>query len=376
MKEIKEITVFCEQGDSALLSTWSNVPYFLTETLMKKGIKVNRVNLSPKVNKIHKFIYKSFNAVAKGVFRNKFYTYRRTGLYFYLTKLKIKRAIRRYSNTDAFVFTTYNLSAKGLTSKPVLLFSDWTLDYDMRFFNVRTPDKEEQRFINRQNRNIEEADIVISLFPGMAKDMQERYTNPHIYYIGNVINALCEPDKACVKRKAEKTDILFVGNKNYKQGAMELIDAFAALKKELPLLSLHIIGMNDNDFSHLPEDVHCYGYLNKSKESERKKYYEFLEKASLFVNTRPKWGAFSASIEAMYFYTPVIVNPYGEFVNTFGENLSFGVFHKDGSLDKEIKSILLNADYENMAIAAHEVSKGFTWDRFVENMMDKLVLAE
>lgn len=53
--QIKEINVFTN-GDALKLSTWSNFPYFFTETLEEKGIKVNRINIQP--NKIFKTIYR------------------------------------------------------------------------------------------------------------------------------------------------------------------------------------------------------------------------------------------------------------------------------------------------------------------------------
>jgi hypothetical protein len=53
--QLKEINVFT-YGNASKLSTWSNVPYFFTETLEEKGIKVNRINIQP--NKIFKTIYR------------------------------------------------------------------------------------------------------------------------------------------------------------------------------------------------------------------------------------------------------------------------------------------------------------------------------
>jgi hypothetical protein len=53
--QLKEINVFT-YCNASKLSTWSNVPYFFTETLEEKGIKVNRINIQP--NKIFKTIYR------------------------------------------------------------------------------------------------------------------------------------------------------------------------------------------------------------------------------------------------------------------------------------------------------------------------------
>ncbi len=61
LSELKEITVFCEQGDSSQIRTWSNVPYFFTRALEAHGVKVNRVNLHPSSNLAHKLFYKLWN---------------------------------------------------------------------------------------------------------------------------------------------------------------------------------------------------------------------------------------------------------------------------------------------------------------------------
>jgi len=55
MSKIKELTIFTS-GDSGKISTWSNIPYFFTQTLLSKGIKINRVNISPSI-----FFSKFFN---------------------------------------------------------------------------------------------------------------------------------------------------------------------------------------------------------------------------------------------------------------------------------------------------------------------------
>lgn len=41
----KEV-IFFTKGDSADISTWSNVPYFFTRTLEEKGVTVHRVNMT------------------------------------------------------------------------------------------------------------------------------------------------------------------------------------------------------------------------------------------------------------------------------------------------------------------------------------------
>ncbi len=378
-KQLKEITVLCEQGDSAKLSTWSNVPYFLTTTLEKRGIKVNRVNLHPGTCRLHKLFYKLWNVFSKGIFRNKYYTYRRTGIYFYLTERKIRHAIRQYPDSNAFLFTTYNVSSKPFIDKPVMLFGDWTADYEARFFKGLKPSElpyHEKKFIKRQNRNIETADCVVCLFPGMAKDMQTVYKNRNIHYIGNVVNALYEPSDTIIDAKEQGTDILFVGKKHYLKGALELLEAFELVKTKIPNARLHIIGMKSSRFKSLPEGATCYGYLSKDNPDQCRQYYKLLNKCRLFINTTPKWGAFSASVEAMYYYTPVIITPYGEFTNTFGSTIDFGSFHNpdDGSerLADKICQSLTDSQFRQKAIKAHDAVAEMSWDNFATRLTNLL----
>lgn len=375
---IKEITVFCEQGDPAEIRTWSNVPYFLTRTLEEHGVKVNRVNLHPGTNRFHKLFYKLWNVFAKGVFRNKYYTYRRTGIYFRLTERRIRKAVRRYPESGAFLFTCYNFSTKKYSGKPLVLFSDWTADYDARFFKGTEPEKlpyHERKFIRRQRDCIESADSVVCLFPDMAADMQRVYRNPNIRYIGNVVNTLCEPDKERIlPLKKQGREILFVGKKHYLKGAEELLEAFAALRKEIPDAKLHIIGMRADKFKELPEGVVCYGYLDKGNPNACRTYYGLMEKCRLFINTTPKWGAFSASVEAMYHYMPVIVTPYGEFTATFGTEIPFGCYHSEtsgsGGLYREMSRLLDDGNFEKRAEAAHNAVEAMTWNNFVNRLLD------
>ncbi len=377
--KIKEITLFCEQGDSTKISTWSNVPFFLARALEERGIKVNRVNLHPGSNGFHKAFYKLWNVFAKGVFRNKYYTYRRSGIYYFLMERRIRKALKQYPNADLCLFTTYNFTSADYSDKPVLLFNDWTADYDARHFKGIDPSMlpyHQRKFIQRQAHCIETATSVVSLFPGMVADMRNVYKNKNINYVGNVVNSLYEAGPASVEVKKSECEILFVGKKHYLEGAQELLEAFARLRKMRPEARLHIIGMKEKKLGVLPEGAVCYGYLDKGDPDACKTYYKLMRNCRLFINTTPKWGAFSASIEAMYHYMPVIITPYSEFVNTFGKNIDFGVYHAESAgadvLCREMLELLDNRNFETLADAAHTAVAGFKWETFVGNMLKTL----
>lgn len=140
-------------------------------------------------------------------------------------------------------------------------------------------------------------------------------------------------------------------------------------------LSLDIIGMSNDDFGHLPDFVHCHGYLHKDIEEENILYYRLMSDAKVLVNPTPVWAGFSSMIEAMYFATPIIVSPYEDFVAIFGHNISFGCYNREfevSSLMNNLESVINNPSYEFMCQEAHRVTKGFTWKAYVDRLLDVL----
>ena len=373
---IKEVTVF-SPGDSRSLTCWSNVPYLFTESLEKKGIKVNRVNIYS--NKyIRKTVWKYlFAPIVRFIYKEHAYTYDQTSLNRWLTKLKIEKAQRKFKNSDLNILISYDYLPKD-SSVPNVLFCDWTFEYLLKRLR-REPCNWEKKEIESQKRIIEKADFVVSLFPDVTEYMKNRYENKRIYYLGqNVINNVyghsIEKDQI-IKAKCNSQILLFIGGLGYLGGAKMLISSFQSLKCQYPELELHIVGLSGSHFKFLPKDVYCYGYLDKSKDNDRNHYYELLKKAKIFVNPTPVWGGYSATVEAMYFYTPVVVSNYSSFVETFGRDISFGSYIEENKIEvlSRLLSALLELDenaYYTKCINAHEVVKSFTWDSFTDKFLE------
>ncbi|HAH58014.1 MAG TPA: hypothetical protein DCL86_07695 [Bacteroidales bacterium] len=371
---MKEITVFAS-GDSSQIKTWSHIPYFFTTSLTHKGIKVNRVSLKP--NRLMRAAFDfSFTFLLRKLLKNTTYDYFRSGLHFAIVRHQIKKAIRQFPDSDAFAFLTFSFSTAGLSQKPSIQLCDWTYDYYFKYFKNRKPDFFEKQSIKREDKQIQGTDCVISLFPRVAEYMKARYGSEKVHYLGNVINALFEPGKEEIfhlKRNSGK--LLFVGSKKYIEGAEALIKAFELLKPAYSELSLHLIGIDESDIKHQPAHVFCYGYLDKALEEEKERYYDLLKEARIFINTTPKWAAFSASIEAMYYYTPVVVPPYEEFKTTFGATIDFGVYCEDNTpqlIAQSIKDILNHRNYEALCNQAHESVKAYTWDAYTDKIIEKI----
>ena len=206
--------------------------------------------------------------------------------------------------------------------------------------------------------------------------MKKQYKNKNIYYLGNVVNSIIDTSESnIIEGKTGSNDLLFIGGKHYIEGAKSLIKAYTILKSEYPNLLLHIVGMESKDFDNVPAGVYCYGYLDKAKHNERELYYLLLKKSKVFINTTPKWGAFSATIEAMYFYNPIITTPYNEFINTFGYNINFGYYCENESTDllcAMIKKVIKDESYEIMCVNAHNSVKSYAWDSFIDKVLIKI----
>ena len=404
MKEI----LFFTNGDANDANVWSNVPYCFSHALENKGITVRRIDYSMN----HAFV-KFYDLVLRRVldaftFRKLRFPYlRTTRLFKFFVERKIKAATQHYPQADLCLFMGYGFYNKW-NKIPSLLFSDWTTEMDIQ--KKRKPNFLEKRIIRQEEEGINHAQYVISLFPVCCEEMKNKYPKANIHFLGgNVINDLSglrlretHPNPPCLGRenlttkeqsnlqisssskdiyvdtlletKYKSKKLLFIGRKTtYLEEAKKLIEAYKLLKQEEAYkdYSLDIVGCAESDFGSLPEGVTCYGFLNKSEEDDRKTYYDLLLNTKVLVNANPKWGGFSSTVEAMYYYTTVIVSPYLDFVKNFGKKINFGVYNQDftaDSITNDIKTIINSDNYSEMCNFAHEKVKTYTWDNYVKQL--------
>ena len=372
MARMREATVFTI-GDSRSPSTWSNVPYCFTQALLARGIRVNQVDLSPL--RIPSALYNGiiWRAIRMAS-RRSTHTYFRSLAHFVDVEHRIKKAVREYPNADANIFLTFSHSSAGFAQAPTVQIGDWTYAYYFEHFEEREPDLFEKRSVRREDNLIEQSDLVISLFPSVAEHIRARYTNRNAYYLGNAANSLCEPQEGPVlDRKSRSSALLFIGSRKYLEGARCLIAAFELLRKERPDLSLHLVGLSVADFPGLPAGVTCHGYLDKGVVSDRELYYSLLQSARAIINTTPKWAGFSATLEAMHHYTPVVLSPYGEFSRMFGTDIAFGRYCADNEpepLAQAIRATLEDPSYRSLCIAANRAARPHTWSGFVDRLLE------
>jgi len=375
MSIIKEIVVFSEQGNPREIKTWSNVPYFLIKTLEEQGITVHGVDLSVKET-YQKVVRKIYDYVLVDICKAQVSNYSRSNFYNFCTNRKIKKAVKKFKTADALIFTTFSFSATKYSLKPSILFCDWTIEHYIKYFLNRNPSNWEISFIKRQNKVIENASCVFVLFPSIAKSMKEKFLNPNIIYNGNVTNNLIASNLDLINIKRKKKTLLFIGSEKYLKGAKDLIASFVVLKDLHESLQLHIIGIKKIDDITIPKDVFLHGYLDKGNKQEALLYYEILKSATIFINTSPKWASFSASLEAMYFYTPLIITSYTEFIETFGESIDFGAYYDSESdiLTNLIQGILTDEKYMDLCINSFKAAEEHKWEDYTKRLLTKTAL--
>ena len=382
--------IFFTNGDANDANVWSNVPYCFSRALKNEGITVHRIDYSMPLSFV-KFYDLVLRRILDGLTLRKlrFPYLRTTRLFKFFAERKIKRAILQYPQADLCLFMGYGFYNKW-NKTPSLLFSDWTTEMDIQ--KKRKPNFLEQRIIRQESEAINNAEYVVSLFPVCCEEMKRKYPKANIRFLGgNVINDLSgirlkvkdERLKKTsneiivenlIETKSKSKKLLFIGRKTtYLEAAKKLIEAYKLLKQEEAYkdYELDIVGCAASDFGSLPEGVTCYGFLNKSEEKDWKTYYDLLLGAKVLVNANPKWGAFSSTVEAMYYYTPVIVSPYQDFVKNFGKEIYFGVYNQvftAESIANDIKTIINSDNYSEMCNFAHEKVKTYTWDNYVKQL--------
>ena len=366
---------FCTTAPSKNYKSWSNIPYLLHKNLEKKGYVVQ--NYVMREVEPLKTMFNLPIRVANKYFKlGSTYFYVRTPVHFSFTYL-YSRWIGFISNKqDVMVVQGYSYPLRNGISKQILI-GDWPSEYLFEKLLKRQPSWMERNSIDRENAVIEAADAVITLFPNVREYMLTKYRNKNIYCFGNVVNVdddVVLPDDI-QQRKLNSKRFLFVGQPFYLAGALELIAAVQILRQQGFGCEVDIIGIDQSLIGIKYEWVKVHGYLDKQKSNEKKKYYELLANAKIFVNTTPGWSGFQALLEAMYFHNPVIVRPNESLSSYFTNLSSFAYMLEDTgpSLETILAQSLNECErYMQMSESSWKSVKTSTWNELTSKLLDLL----
>ena len=374
-------------------STWSNVPCCFVNALEEKGYQVRTFSTFPPKKWVllyDKYIRLILDFIIYPITRNRTVYFGYSRLYQWIGERKIKKAVKKYPEADFCFFMNY-LFYNKFNDIPSLLFGDWTVEMGLERKGIK-PSFFHQRCIEKEREAIENAEYSISIFPQCADTMKEKYPKGNIHYLGgnfiNDLSGLCLKRKdQCVhssneiiledliEKKEKSNKVLFIGKPDrYKESAIKVIEAVKLLQKQKDFsdIELNIIGISKDLLPSIPDFIHCHGFLHKDNKEECTLYYSLLMAAKVIVNPTPKWAAYSSTIEALYFCTPLIVSPYDDFITEFGNDITFGLYNYEFKVEciaENIKKVLINPNYKQMSYNAHNVVKNYTWDVFLDKVL-------
>ena len=91
------------------------------------------------------------------------------------------------------------------------------------------------------------------------------------------------------------------------------------------------------------------------------------------VNPSETWAAYSFSIEAMKYSTPVIIKPYEAFVKDFGTENNFGYYLENTEIEtivNAIEKVMFSENYLELCKNANARVKDYTWDNYIEKIVE------
>ena len=115
-----------------------------------------------------------------------------------------------------------------------------------------------------------------------------------------------------------------------------------------------------------------HGYLDKEKPEDKRKYYELLSNARLFVNTTPGWSGFQALMEAMYFHNPIVVRPNESLSSYFPNLKELAYILEEGGASLVallLRSFSDGARYQSMSKVSRQSVEASTWSNFTDGVI-------
>lgn len=302
-------------GDSEDPSTWSNVPYFLSESLIGHGVAVRRINLIPEASPLYR-AYRAANYKYDGLTKRLLGKRRSLDLFHdpiarALVRRDIKRVARQHHDADFNFFLTYSFSSLPYTTTPTIHYSDICLQHAME--DQQQPIRpRHRRMIGQEKQSLSQAGLVLGTNEPCCDYLREHYGVAGARRLAGGINLNWRaPDDlpSYLDRKWDARRVLFIGRGVHKRGADVLLQAFEQFNqgRDLPY-TLTLVGIQASELGPLPDGVDCIGYLNKNDPADLARYIGLLESATMFVMPMREGPPPGVTKEALMTGTPVIMS--------------------------------------------------------------------
>lgn len=376
------VNLFCA-GDSADINTWSNLPYFLSDALIKKGVLVNRIDIIP-LEDIRYRLYRRLLSRWHGMLRRffgiePFYDFYRDRISCFFADKKIRREAERFANADFNFFLTYSFSTWKYIEVPVIHLSDITYEHYLEEIG-RAKSRSDSRFIETERQNLQRAEMIFGIGQRCCEFLKERYGLRNVWKLGAGLNLEVEETKdvdALLARKWDAKEILFIGRGIRKRGIDILLRAFALFNERNDrTFRLTIIGAAREQLGEVGENVRCYAYLEKNRPEDFARYCELLRSAMMFVMPMRE-GPFPGVVkEATLMHTPVIMSDIWNEDRKIIDRYNGLLVEKIEPEEFAARMHLLANDravWEELARNAHESAGKYSWDRGAEELLEAVL---
>lgn len=377
---MKKIMVVSD-GDPNSIDTWSNVPYYLVNTLQKKGWEVFTVSVGAS-SKFENILVRGISYLIRLLFCEKksIFSIKYTAWYKRIKEKKVQKLINANPEIACIVYVGEIPMYFPITEAKVIVFCDFTIEYTIRKLQGREPTRLEQKQIMLQDKTIKQFDDIVVMFQDAYAHFISYYSdNKNIFrpINGHFINSdnLNIKIEDLRKEKLLSNRYLFIGRIRYKKGiltAINTVEKYNLVNEKK--IYLDIIGVTADQIGLTSNYVRYFGYLSKSIDTEKMIYYKCISNARAVLNTSMNWGGMSSTVEAMMYGTPVITSRYDEFINLFGSNIDFGYYAEPENVDSLYECIekMQNLDtdsYQKLVDNSRNQVKNWTWDNCLDQVL-------
>lgn len=369
-------------GDSSDLSTWSNVPYFLSKSLIEHGVDLRRVNLIPEDSVLYR-AYRVANYKYDGLSKRLLGKRRPMDLFHdRIARALIQRKVRgtadQFDDADFNFFLTYSFSSRPRVATPTIHFSDVCLQHALED-QQRPVGPRHRRMIEEEKTNLSRASLVLGTNEPCCAFLREHYGVAGARRLPGGINLDWQaPDDlaAYLGSKWRARHILFIGVGIRRRGVDILLEAFEQFNqgRDKPY-RLSLVGIHADELGQLPPNVRCLGYLNKSDPADMARYIGLLESATMFVMPMREGPPTGVVKEALLTATPVIHS------NIWNADSKVRHDHcgrlvdqiEPGAFANEMTRLASDRErWNTMAINATEHAQQWSWHNSVGELVEEL----
>lgn len=369
-------------GDCTDINTWSGLPYYFYQNLLNHSVTVRPISLIPSESVTYRSLGRLMALRARAMqfvcpqYESDLF---RTKPYHMLANRQLRSVARQHTDVDLNVFLTFTYSSYQYAGVPVIHYCDRTYEHHLEDIG-RPPTRNDREFIRIDQRNIENADLVLTTGQQCCEFIKTRYKPKQALCLrpGHSTDIDVQDPERLIAAKERSTDILFIGRGAHKRGVDILVQAFKMFNEpQRDQYTLHIVGVQPDE---LPEElrtadpsVRFYGYLDRNVPADLERYNNLMRSARLFIMPmRP--GPFPGVIREVQLHcTPIIASNVSDNSETLINGCNSVLVNSLEPRDfaRQIECLIHDGPrWRQLALNGHASRKQGAWAHTIEEFLD------